>query len=98
MGLTRVGIVIRNAGIGVDGVLEERGLAGADAVVVGVNSVADLVLEDGWGADGALEDDDGGGLVGRSTTGDGNHVGDVLALVDWQATKEVNHVDNAGRR
>ena len=92
---TRVGIVIWNAGVGVDGVLEERRLAGANVVVVGVDGVADLVLEDGWGADGTLEDDNGGGLVGRATTGDSNHVGDVLALVDWQAAKEVNHVDNA---
>ena len=63
--------------------------------MVGIDGVADLVLEDGRGADGALEDDDGGSLVGRATTGNSNHVGDVLALVDWQAAEEVNHVDNA---
>lgn len=94
--LTGVGVVIGNAGVGVDGILEERGLAGSDAVVVGIDGVADLVLEDGWGADGALEDNDGGGLVRRATTWDSNHVGDVLTLVDGQAAEEVNHVDYAG--
>lgn len=95
MKLTGVGIVIWNAAIGVDGILEEGSLAGSDVVVVGIDGVADLVLEDGWGADGALEDNDGRGLVGRATTGDSNHVGDVLTLVDWQTAEQINHVDNA---
>lgn len=94
-GLAGVGIVIWNAGVGVDGILEERGLARPDVVVVGIHGMADLVLEDGRGADGALEDNDGRGLVCGATTGNSNHVGDVLALMDGQAAKEVNHVDNA---